>query len=91
MQIDFFDWDKNNIEHISRHSVVPDEAEEVFGGRFLSYKTREGKYILLGRSDSGRLLTIVFKHYGGKRARVITARDMSDKEKRLYKRRKGNE
>ena len=26
-----FDWDEANIEHIARHNVMPEEAEQVLG------------------------------------------------------------
>lgn len=91
MQIDSFDWNKWNIEHIARHSVTPDEVEETADNRPLIYKGRGGSFLLLGRADSGRFLFVVFKYLGEKQAKVITARDMSEKEKRLYKRRKENE
>ena len=27
-----FDWDEENIEHIAKHNVVPEEAEQVILG-----------------------------------------------------------
>jgi len=29
MEIREFEWDDNNIEHIARHAVFPDEVEDV--------------------------------------------------------------
>jgi len=29
MEIREFEWDDNNIEHIARHGVFPDEVEDV--------------------------------------------------------------
>jgi hypothetical protein len=29
MEITWFEWDDNNIEHIARHDVTPDEVEGV--------------------------------------------------------------
>lgn len=85
MRIAAFEWDDGNLSHIARHRVDADEVEEAFLGRQHLYKTREGRYILLGRSGTGRHLLIVFRYESGV-ARPITARDMTDSEKRLYRR-----
>ena len=85
MRIAAFEWDDGNLSHIARHRVDADEVEEAFLGRQHLYKTREGRYILLGRSGTGRRLLIVFQYESGV-ARPITARDMTDSEKRLYRR-----
>ncbi len=85
MRIAVFEWDDGNLSHIARHRVDADEVEEAFLDRQHLYKTREGRYILLGRSGTGRHLLIVFQYESGV-ARPITARDMTDSEKRLYRR-----
>ncbi len=88
MVIDSFEWDEDNINHIARHRVTPDEAEEIFIGPYALFKTRGGRYLALGRTIMGRYLICVFEKFSGPtRARVITARDMEDREKRLYKQR----
>lgn len=61
MTINEFDWDDANIEHIARHHVTIDEAAEVFVERVLLLRTRSQRYIALGQSSAGRLLTIVFE------------------------------
>lgn len=81
-------WDADTIYHIAKHNVSPGEVEEaVFEGNSIILKGRESRYIILSKTISGRYLTIVvaFKLKG--RVRVITARDMDDKERRYYKRR----
>jgi uncharacterized DUF497 family protein len=79
-----FEWDEANVEHIARHGYDPDEVEEVFEGRFKTRKGRESSYLCYGRTLDGRLAVIVFKRLGRQRIRVITARDMEDKERRTY-------
>jgi uncharacterized DUF497 family protein len=78
-----FEWDEANVEHIARHGYEPDEVEEVFEGGFKIRKGRKSSYLCYGRTLDGRLAFIVFKRLG-KRIRVATARDMEDKERRMY-------
>ena len=89
MRIDAFDWDKENIEHLARHQVDPDEAEEVFDSKYYLSKTWSSRYIALGQTASGRYLMCVFEK-GEKPGliRVITAREMVERERRLLKRKR---
>lgn len=80
-----FDWDETNTEHIFRHRVEPVEVEEAFASPHLLLRAREGRKILLGRTEAGRYLTIAFVVRDGV-ARVITARDMSEAERRRFRR-----
>ena len=85
MHISGFDWDDRNRDHIARHNVEPEEAEEAFLGRRLIFRSYESRYILLGRSAAGRYLILAFSLSGGI-ARVITARDMTKAERKRYQR-----
>lgn len=82
----FFDWDDRNVEHISRHGYAPGEVEEVFAGTFDLRKTRDGRYVAAGPTLDGRMTIVVFERYPGRRIRVITAREMTNKERRRYRR-----
>jgi len=87
MRIDSFDWDEINIEHIARHQVMPDEAEEVFESKYYLLRSRSGRYLALGRNAVGRHLTcIIEKISQPNRVRIITARDMNQAERKLFKR-----
>ncbi len=88
MRFSAFEWDKSNIEHIARYQVIPEEVEEAFLGRNQIRKTRDDRYILLGQSTEGRYLTVIFIPKANK-VRVITARDMDYKERRLFKQKEG--
>lgn len=88
MRFSEFEWDEANTEHIARHQVTPEEAEEVFGGQYMIRKTREERYIALGQTEEGRYLAVVFARKGNK-VRIITARNMDDKERYLFKRKEG--
>lgn len=88
MRIEHIVWDSGSISHIARHGVGPDEVEEAcFGGGRVILKTRFNRYILLGQADSGRYLTIVFAYLENKAIKIITARAMSEAERKYYKRR----
>lgn len=89
MKITNFDWDEKNEIHISFHNVTPEEAEEVFIDNPIYRKSREGKYLAFGQTLEGRYLTVVFVCKRKGIIRVITARDMDKKERKLYRREKG--
>ncbi|MBU1147628.1 MAG: BrnT family toxin [Candidatus Omnitrophica bacterium] len=90
MRINAFEWDEKNEDHIAKHGVAIFEVEELISfGRPFYRRTREGKYIAYGVSEEGRHLFIVFAMKGSARVRVISARDMAEKEKRYYRKRKG--
>lgn len=91
-----FDWDHGNKDkNWQKHKVTADEAEEVFDNepKFFFEDTRrseaEERPGLLGQTDAGRLLSIVFT-VRQEKIRVITARDMSRKERRAYEEIKKN-
>lgn len=86
MKVTRFEWDDENIDHIARHSVSPEEAEEVFSGRWKNRKSRGRLYTAFGQTFAGRYLLVVFAYKGQGLARVVTARDMTDSEHRFYRR-----
>jgi uncharacterized protein len=81
-----FDWDDDNILHIERHQFSPEEIEEVFVGDHRIRRARQKLYIALGETLDGRLAFIVFRRLTGGVIRVITARDMDQAERRLFRR-----
>jgi uncharacterized DUF497 family protein len=86
-----FDWDAGNIDkNWNKHGVSNAECEEVFFNTPLlirsdsSHSREEARYAAFGRTDADRPLFIVFlvrKNY----IRVISARDMTDKELEVYR------
>jgi len=81
-----FDWDDDNVLHIERHQYTPDEVEEVFAGDYKIRRTRQKLYVGLGETLDGRLAFVVFRRLRGGSIRVITARDMDNSERRLFRR-----
>ncbi|HUK17971.1 MAG TPA: BrnT family toxin [Bryobacteraceae bacterium] len=86
MGISGSDWDDANVLHIERHQFTPDEVEEVFVGDYKVRRTRQKLYIALGETLDGRLAFVVFRRLSGGLIRVVTARDMDDSERRMFRR-----
>ena len=86
MDIYEFIWDINIVEKIIlKHGVLPEEVEQVFQGKPI-IRSHRGVYVALGRTIAGRFLFVVFKQAGKAALKIITARDMTVNEKRLYQR-----
>ena len=85
-----FIWDDENVAHIARHAVSPDEVEEALVGDAVVLRGGDDRYLAYGRSENDRWLFAVYVTRSRGRVRVLTARDMTDREKRLYRhKRKG--
>jgi hypothetical protein len=85
-----FQWDIHNTDKLKvKHGVTPSECEQAFFnlplimGDDLRHSENENRFYALGQTDTGRLLFLVFT-IREKRIRVISARDMSRKERRAY-------
>ena len=85
-----FEWDSANAEkNWHSHGVSPTEAEQVFFNEPVvaiedaRHSQEERRYYVLGQTDRGRMLFIAFT-VRGTNIRVISARDMSRKEKKTY-------
>ena len=88
IHIERFQWDERNEEHLwRRHSVTPEEAEEVFYTDPYFRRGRDGTRYVYGQTEAGRYLFVVYLDLGGGMVNVISARDMSSHERRLYLRR----
>jgi len=88
MKINEFDWDRNNVVHIARHGVDAEEVVEVIFNKPIYLKTKLKRYIALGITKAGRYLFVVMKIKGKDKVRVITARDMTKKEKQYFQKRR---
>lgn len=87
-----FEWDEGNArKNADKHDVSQNEAEQVFFNEPLlmvpdpRHSLGEQRIHALGRADDGRLLHITFTLQAEEtRIRVISARDMSRKERSYY-------
>lgn len=76
------EWDEE-----SRHGVEPEEVEELLAKRHLFQRGRSGRYVALGRSIAGRYLLAVLARRASGVYRVVTARDMTDPERKRFRKR----
>lgn len=73
------------MQHIARHQVTPEEVDEaLYDPRARLLRGRGGFYRLYARSEAGRMLLAVLVDEGGRVAGPVTARDMTDAERRRY-------
>jgi len=85
-----FNWDAgNSTKNWIKHQVSITECEQTFFNEPIivyedkGHSENENRYFLLGKTNKNRLLLIVFtirNHF----IRVISARDMSKKEREIY-------
>ena len=82
------EWDRKSSDHIYRHNISEKEVENAVNGRILIRDTsrKEEKLKEVIGESYERILFIVLKLYGN-RYKVITARDTTRAEKRLYMKR----
>jgi len=82
------DWDEANISHIARHDVLPPEVLQALLDAYSKHRTHsvhlgETRYTMLGRTDEGRLLMVVYTIRIGA-IRPVTAYTASRKDERVY-------
>jgi len=89
-QISGFEWDEGNRDkNWRRHQVSASECEEVFFNQSLlvlpdvRHSQVEARFYALGQTNAGRHLFVVFTVRLSS-LRVISARDMSRKERLTY-------
>ena len=85
-----FQWDDgNSSKNWYKHQVSRTETEEMFFNRPIRVAQSNGRsleeerFAALGQTSEGRLLTVVFT-FRGDQIRVISARPMSRRERRVY-------
>jgi uncharacterized protein len=85
-----FDWDAGNLNHIARHNVTREEAEQTISGESLDIELQiagdgesEGRLLQVGETDNGRILQLLTTWRRGK-VRVISAWDAPKQLKSYY-------
>lgn len=85
-----FDWDQSNaIKNWKQHRVTQAECEQIFynrplvGGEDSPHSQTEPRYFLLGETDAGRRLFVVFT-IRADLIQVISARDMNRRERKVF-------
>ena len=77
-------WDKWNKKHIKKHKVTVQEVEEVYRAKKIINESYLGRQIVLGKTKKGRLLAVVLSQEREKKLYVVSARDASIKERKIY-------
>ncbi len=85
-----FDWDEGNTDkNWLKHKVSPSECEQFFFNHPLvvqddiNHSKTEERFYALGQTDLKRFLFVAFT-VRNNFIRVVSARDMSRKERRVY-------
>lgn len=91
MKIEHIIWLEEIIEKLDRkHNVQQEEVREVLDNdphfRFVEngHRPDENVYSALGQTDGGRYLIVFFVYKRDKSALILSARDMTQSERRRY-------
>jgi uncharacterized DUF497 family protein len=84
-------WLPHIIDKLNwKHGVIPEEVEEILFSNPVVRKVQKGHkkgedlYAALGRNESGRYLIVYFIYKLSREALILSARDMDQKERKLY-------
>lgn len=88
--VEGFEWDPGNtVKNVRKHQVSYEEAEQVFFNRPLLliddplHSIAEPRAKMFGRTNDEKLLTVSFT-IRKRHIRIISARPMNRKEKKVY-------
>lgn len=83
-----FRWNEWNLEHLAEHGVRPDEAEALVENatRPFPMQPGEGRHLVWGRGDGGRLLQVIYLLDDDGTVFVIHSRPLTRREKHRYRR-----
>ena len=91
MRIEGIIWLRAVIDKLAfKHRVETFEVQELFAGkpkfRLVEKGEQEGEnvYLGLGQTDAGRYLAVFFIYKRTKDALILSARDMVEKERKMY-------
>ena len=89
--IDDILWLDTIVEKLAwKHNVLPSEVEEVLTSECRVFRKEKGKvegedlYNALGKTETGRYLSVFFIKKLGNKALIITSRDMTKNERKRY-------
>ena len=78
-----FIWHRENVAHVARHGLQPEEVEAVFDAKDLGFAAsgRRGRWIAEG-TVAGRALRVAFTRSGPEEIHVITAYPIGRRRRR---------
>ncbi len=78
--------DEHRVDHIARHGVSLDEVVEVVSGDYVYIRGRGDRWLLIGKTEQARFLTVVVGERPGRNTYgLVTARPSSREERSLYR------
>lgn len=79
-------WTDESAAHIARHGIVPQEVEETIytHPRWVAAGSDQAR-LIFGQTSAGRYLFVVVAEGIDGRDFIVTARDMTDNEKRTFR------
>lgn len=86
MKIAELAWNDERVEHIAEHEVDPEEVWEVCIGHHWARREGKRRFRVYGQTKAGRYLFVVLERISGDKFIPITARDMTEGEKRQFRR-----
>lgn len=91
-RIEALEIDEHILDKIeSRHGVAFAEVEEACHSESRHVRRgREGLYKLYGATEAGRYLLVVLANRGEGVFKIVTARDLTQQERRLYRQARGD-
>jgi hypothetical protein len=86
LRIESLEIDDHILDKIeSRHSVSLEEVEQAcLSEKRHVRRSREGLYKLFSQTSAGRYVLVVLVHLGKGTWKIVTARQMTDNERRLF-------
>lgn len=91
--IDDIIWLDTIVEKLAwKHNVLTSEVEEILSGGCRIFRKEKGRvegehlYNALGKTNSGRYLSVFFIMKLNNKALIVTARDMNKSERKRYER-----
>ncbi len=91
LYIESLEIDDHILDKIeSKHSIIFSEVEEAcLSDKRHVRKGKEGLYKLFSQTDAGRYILVVLINLGNGSWKIVTAREMTDSERQLYKKTTG--
>jgi hypothetical protein len=91
LKITGFIWLEDIVEKLAqKHGVRQQEVREIFANRpqfrlvERGHRPGENVYAVFGQTDAGRYLTVFFVYKRDRQALILTARNMTQAERRRY-------
>lgn len=77
-------WDGWSIKHIKKHGVNLTEVREACKSRIVIKPSYLDRKVIYGITKKKRILTVVLSYEKQKEGYIVSARDISSKEREIY-------